>query len=83
MFVALPLLDTTRAGAECEPASPRRHTVASERSYCMTPLRDAIVPVLEKIGSPPFSANCPECSAPVAAASGCVTCVACGWGRCG
>ena len=27
--------------------------------------------------------NCPECSTPVAAQSGCVTCPSCGWSRCG
>jgi len=26
---------------------------------------------------------CPECAGPVAHNSGCVTCRACGWGRCG
>lgn len=26
---------------------------------------------------------CPECAGPVAHNSGCVTCSACGWGRCG
>jgi hypothetical protein len=26
---------------------------------------------------------CPECSGPLARNSGCVTCIACGWGRCG
>jgi hypothetical protein len=26
---------------------------------------------------------CPECAGPLARASGCVSCVQCGWGRCG
>jgi hypothetical protein len=26
---------------------------------------------------------CPECSGPLARNSGCVTCIACGWGHCG
>ncbi|MCA9723016.1 MAG: hypothetical protein KC489_11555 [Gemmatimonadetes bacterium] len=26
---------------------------------------------------------CPECGAPVVRASACITCPACGWGRCG
>ena len=26
---------------------------------------------------------CPECAGPLARASGCVTCPACGWGKCG
>jgi len=26
---------------------------------------------------------CPECAGPLSPASGCVTCVYCGWGRCG
>jgi hypothetical protein len=25
---------------------------------------------------------CPECSGPIAQASGCISCVQCGWGRC-
>ncbi len=35
----------------------------------------------------PFTAaaltHCPDCNGPVAHTSGCVTCVACGWGKCG
>lgn len=27
--------------------------------------------------------QCPECAAPVTHASSCVSCPACGWGRCG
>jgi hypothetical protein len=26
---------------------------------------------------------CPECAGPLTRASGCVSCVYCGWGRCG
>ena len=26
---------------------------------------------------------CPECAGPLSRASGCVTCVYCGWGKCG
>ncbi len=26
---------------------------------------------------------CPECAGPVSHNSGCVTCAACGWGKCG
>ena len=26
---------------------------------------------------------CPECAGPLARASACVTCPACGWGKCG
>jgi len=26
---------------------------------------------------------CPECAGPLARAAGCVTCLQCGWGRCG
>lgn len=26
---------------------------------------------------------CPDCAGPLAHTSGCVTCLACGWGRCG
>lgn len=83
MFVSLPLLVAPRPDAVCKPATLRRRLVTRDRSYAMTPLRDAIVPVLQQIGGAPFAALCPECSAPIAAASGCVTCVACGWGRCG
>jgi hypothetical protein len=28
-------------------------------------------------------AQCPECGAPLRKASGCLTCLACGWGKCG
>jgi hypothetical protein len=27
--------------------------------------------------------TCPECAGPLSKASGCVTCVYCGWGKCG
>ena len=26
---------------------------------------------------------CPECAGPLSSASGCVSCVYCGWGKCG
>lgn len=26
---------------------------------------------------------CPECAGPLARAAGCLTCLHCGWGRCG
>ena len=26
---------------------------------------------------------CPECAGPIAKTSGCVTCLQCGWGKCG
>lgn len=26
---------------------------------------------------------CPECAGPLARASGCISCLQCGWGRCG
>lgn len=26
---------------------------------------------------------CPECAGPLARSAGCLTCQACGWGRCG
>jgi len=31
----------------------------------------------------PLLKVCPECSGPLAHTSGCVTCLQCGWGRCG
>ena len=27
--------------------------------------------------------NCPDCNAPMVAQSGCVSCLRCGWSRCG
>jgi hypothetical protein len=26
---------------------------------------------------------CPECAGPIARISGCITCIQCGWGKCG
>lgn len=28
-------------------------------------------------------AHCPDCNGPLSHGSGCVTCLACGWGKCG
>ncbi len=31
----------------------------------------------------PPPGSCPDCGGPIARASGCVTCLGCGWGKCG
>lgn len=49
------------------------------------------LPLLSSLARRPLPARipavhyrvCPECSGLIVPASGCVTCVACGWGRCG
>lgn len=32
--------------------------------------------------TPPNVRVCPECAGPVVHGSGCISCIACGWGRC-
>jgi ribonucleoside-diphosphate reductase alpha chain len=50
-------------------SSPPRQPAASERPT--NPLTDRQIRV------------CPECDGPLARASGCLTCLHCGWGKCG
>lgn len=40
------------------------------------------VPVVTTLPAAP-GPRCPECAGPLNRASGCVSCVYCGWGKCG
>jgi hypothetical protein len=43
------------------------------------------VPVVNPVYIPAVNAlaRCPECAGPLTPASGCISCVYCGWGKCG
>jgi hypothetical protein len=55
---------------------PRRPNPALKPTY--------YVPVVSAVYIPGVSAGprCPECAGPLTPASGCISCVYCGWGRC-
>jgi hypothetical protein len=41
------------------------------------------VPVVSTLPVASRGPRCPECAGPLTRASGCITCVYCGWGKCG
>jgi hypothetical protein len=55
----------------------------SIRRFSPRRLAPALKPTTYYVPVVSVAAACPECAGPVTRASGCITCVYCGWGKCG
>lgn len=83
--------DNIRAGTEQIPKPMGRTMIFLDSLRKLRPRRLApalkpttyYVPVVSAIPAASRGPRCPECAGPLTRASGCVSCVYCGWGKCG